>query len=96
MTYTTRNDIIIRCIDFALDNLEIESNSADDDTYADDDKITDADRKPDVMAAGKDKDESGKPKTEKVAATEEKDETVAECPLGIPPSPNSLLQSYFL
>lgn len=45
-----------------------------DDTYADDDKITDADRKPDVMAAGKDKDESGKPKTEKVAATEEKDE----------------------
>lgn len=45
-----------------------------DDTYADDDKITDADRKPDVMAAGEGKDNSGKPKTEKVAATEEKDE----------------------
>ena len=45
-----------------------------DDTYADDDKITDADRKPDVMASGEGKDNSGKPKTEKVAATEEKDE----------------------
>lgn len=45
-----------------------------DDTYADDDKITDADRKPDVMTASEDKDNSGKPKTEKVAATEEKDE----------------------
>lgn len=45
-----------------------------DDTYADDDKITDADRKPDVITAGEGKDESGKPKTEKVAATEEKDE----------------------
>lgn len=44
------------------------------DTYADDDKITDADRKPDVMTAGDGKDNSGKPKTEKVAATEEKDE----------------------
>lgn len=45
-----------------------------DDTYADDDKITDADRKPDVTTAGEGKDNSGKPKTEKVAATEEKDE----------------------
>ena len=45
-----------------------------DDTYADDDKITDADRKPDVMTAGEGKDNSDKPKTEKVAATEEKDE----------------------
>ena len=45
-----------------------------DDTYADDDKITDADRKPDVTTPGEDKDNSGKPKTEKVAATEEKDE----------------------
>ena len=44
------------------------------DTYADDDKITDADRKPDVMTAGKGKDNSDKPKVEKVAATEEKDE----------------------
>lgn len=25
----TRNDIIIRCLDFALDNLEIECNSVD-------------------------------------------------------------------
>ena len=31
----TRNDIIMKCIDFALDNLEIESNSADDETDAD-------------------------------------------------------------
>lgn len=45
-----------------------------DDTYADDDKITDADRKPDVTTPGEGKDNSGKPKTEKVAATEEKDE----------------------
>ena len=45
-----------------------------DDTYADDDKITDADRKPDVMNTGEGKDNSGKPKVEKVAATEEKDE----------------------
>ena len=45
-----------------------------DDAYADDDKITDADRKPDVMTSGEGKDNSGKPKTEKVAATEEKDE----------------------
>ena len=44
------------------------------DTYADDDKITDADRRPDVMTAGEGKDESSKPKAEKVAATEEKDE----------------------
>lgn len=50
------------------------SVATDADTYADDDKITDADRKPDVMAAGEGKDNSGKPKTEKVAATEEKDE----------------------
>lgn len=48
--------------------------TTDADTYADDDKITDADRKPDVMTAGEGKDNSGKPKTEKVAATEEKDE----------------------
>lgn len=44
------------------------------DTYADDDKITDADRNPDVMTASTDKNESSKPKVEKVAATEEKDE----------------------
>ena len=44
------------------------------DNYADDDKITEADRKPDVLNAGEGKDNSGKPKTEKVAATEEKDE----------------------
>lgn len=31
----TRNDIIIKCIDFALDNLEIENNSADDEVDAD-------------------------------------------------------------
>ena len=43
-------------------------------SYADDDKITEADRKPDVMNAGEGKDNSGKPKVEKVAATEEKDE----------------------
>ena len=45
-----------------------------DDTYADDDKITDADRKPDVMNTGEGKNNSGKPKVENVAATEEKDE----------------------
>ena len=45
-----------------------------DDTYADDDKITDADRKPDVMSTGEGKDNSGKPKTEKVEATKEVDE----------------------
>ena len=45
-----------------------------DDTYADDDKITDADRKPDVINAGEGKDNSSKPRVEKVAATEEKDE----------------------
>lgn len=44
------------------------------DAYADDDKITDADRKLDVMTAGEGKDNSEKPKVEKVAATEEKDE----------------------
>ena len=31
----TRNDIIMKCIDFALDNLEIESNSVDDETDTD-------------------------------------------------------------
>ena len=45
-----------------------------DDAYADDDKITDSDRKPDVMTAGEGKNESSKPKGEKVEATEEKDE----------------------
>lgn len=31
----TRNDIIMKCIDFALDNLEIEDTSADDNPDAD-------------------------------------------------------------
>lgn len=31
----TRNDIIIRCLDFALDNLEIECNSVDAEADAD-------------------------------------------------------------
>ena len=31
VTERTRNDIIIRCIDFALDNLEIETNDDDSD-----------------------------------------------------------------
>lgn len=44
------------------------------DTYADDDKIADTDRKPDVINAGEGKDNSSKPRVEKVAATEEKDE----------------------
>lgn len=51
-----------------------ETVSNEQEAYADDDKITEADRKPDVMNAGEGSNAPAKPKAEKVVATEEIDE----------------------